>query len=207
MKLQNAIDIERYLKSVMAREFVSPTPPSHVATKTETPDPIETLPPVAAAPNAAGEHTPTPIRLKSILVPLDFSVPSLKSLRYAVPLAMQFGATITLVHVVSPADHVLDFSWPVPLEEKRLAELEKQVEHLREENIPGEILVNSVVRQGRTFDAILEAASDFQADLIIVATHGHTGFERALLGSTAENIVRRAKCPVLVVRESERDFR
>jgi nucleotide-binding universal stress UspA family protein len=49
-------------------------------------------------------------------------------------------------------------------------------------------------------------AGDFHADLIIIATHGYTGFERALLGSTAENVVRRAKCPVLVVRESERDF-
>jgi hypothetical protein len=63
--------------------------------KTETLDPIETISPVAATPNPAGERAPAPVRLKNILVPVDFSAQSLKSLRYAVPMAKQFGAQIT----------------------------------------------------------------------------------------------------------------
>jgi nucleotide-binding universal stress UspA family protein len=218
MKLQNAIDLERYLKSAIGCELMTTAAQagctgvktlrsvSHLPTKPDSLDPMETTSPRTVTCGASPAESPIPIRLKNILVPVDFSGRSIKSLRYAVPLAMQCGAKITLVHVVSPSDHVLDFSWPVPLEERRLIELERQVERLRMKNVPAEIPVNSIVRQGRAFDAILEAAADFHAGLIIIATHGHTGLERVMLGSTAENVVRRAKCPVLVIREDEHDF-
>jgi nucleotide-binding universal stress UspA family protein len=62
------------------------------------------------------------------------------------------------------------------------------------------------IRTNFALDGILDAARELAADLIITTTHGYTGLKHLLLGSTAENIVRRAPCPVLVVREKERDF-
>jgi nucleotide-binding universal stress UspA family protein len=66
--------------------------------------------------------------------------------------------------------------------------------------------VDIIVRQSFIFEGILEVAREIRADLIIATTHGHTGLKHLFLGSVAENIVRRAPCPVLVVRELEHDF-
>ena len=63
-----------------------------------------------------------------------------------------------------------------------------------------------VVRENLIFEGILEIARETSADLIIATTHGRTGLTHLMMGSTAENIVRRAPCPVLVVRELEHDF-
>jgi nucleotide-binding universal stress UspA family protein len=62
------------------------------------------------------------------------------------------------------------------------------------------------VRGGVPWQEVVDAARESDADLIIVATHGHTGLAHVLLGSVAERVVRHAPCPVLVVRERERDF-
>ena len=58
----------------------------------------------------------------------------------------------------------------------------------------------------KPFDEIVRTAKTFNADLIIIGTHGRTGFKRAFLGSTAERVVQHAHCPVLVVRQKEDDF-
>ena len=63
-----------------------------------------------------------------------------------------------------------------------------------------------LVRHSFVFDGILEAAREIHADLIITTTHGYTGWQHMLMGSTSENVVRRAPCPVLVVHQSEHDF-
>ncbi len=62
--------------------------------------------------------------------------------------------------------------------------------------------VNCHVLTGRPFNQICKLADRINADLIVISTHGHTGWERVLLGSTAERIIRHAPCPVLVVRQS-----
>lgn len=82
--------------------------------------------------------------------------------------------------------------------EKQLAALLKELGEKRN-------LVQSTIRYGRPATEILEA-SKFGSDLIIISTHGHTGLKHVLLGSTAEEVVRHANCPVLVVREKQRDF-
>lgn len=65
---------------------------------------------------------------------------------------------------------------------------------------------NIVVRTGSPGHEIIEAAQELNVDLIILSTHGRTGLERFILGSTAEKVVRRAGCPVLIVRENEHEF-
>jgi nucleotide-binding universal stress UspA family protein len=56
------------------------------------------------------------------------------------------------------------------------------------------------------WDEITRAAEELNTDLIIIATHGHTGLKHVVLGSTAENVVRHAPCPVLTVRVEEHEF-
>ena len=64
----------------------------------------------------------------------------------------------------------------------------------------------TAVRTGKPFYEINQYALDERIDLIVIATHGHSGVEHILFGSTAEKVVRKAPCPVLVVRTGEREF-
>jgi universal stress protein A len=144
------------------------------------------------------------MRVKSILVPLDFSPPSKKALDYAVDLAREFKAKLTLLHVVEPVG-TPDFaaSFPLVMEDDELMavarnELEQQVKAAR---LPRPMVEKILVRFGRSFHEITEAARTRKVDLIVISTHGHTGLKHALLGSTTERVVRHASCPVLVVRQ------
>jgi len=161
-------------------------------------------------PTAYGERTgasiPAAIHLKSILVPLDFSDLSLKSLRYAAAFAEQFGARLTLLHILTMPVCPSDFPYPGPLGQDHCASVERRLKEIREAHLPGDLAVDVLVRQGFIFDGILEVARELRPDLIILSTHGYTGLNHLVLGSAAENIVRRAPCPVMVVREMEQDF-
>jgi nucleotide-binding universal stress UspA family protein len=96
--------------------------------------------------------------------------------------------------------------YPTPLPSDRFAAVERELEAIRTRKIPPELSVDTIIRHGVVFDGILEVAREIGADLIITTTHGHTGLKHLLMGSTAENVVQKAPCPVLVVRECEHDF-
>ena len=154
-------------------------------------------------------NKPTPFSLKAILVPIDFSDCSKKALRYAVPLAKQFGATITLLHVVhvnyaaGPEFGVIDF----PLMEADLRKsAEKQLGQLAATEIQQQAAAQTLVRIGQEMVEIVDCAKRLESDLIIISTHGRTGLKHVFMGSVAENVVRLAPCPVLVVREQEHEF-
>jgi universal stress protein A len=147
--------------------------------------------------------------IRSVLVPLDFSEESKKALDYAVPLAKQFGAKLTLLHVVEPVA-TPDFAATFPLaieNDKVMAVCKGRLEHLiKVEAIDPNLVERALVRAGRSFHEIAEAARTLKVDLIIISTHGYRGLKHALLGSSTERVVRHAPCPVLVVRERERQF-
>jgi len=174
--------------------------------KTETFEPVETTTPVTTPPASlddANETQPSAIHLKNILVPLDFSERSLKALQYAVPLAKQFGAKLTLLHVLKgPPVYPVDFAYLASLGHDQLTVIETKLEDM----IPPELPVETTVRQSAVLEAILEVATEVAADLIITTTHGYTGLKHVFTGGIAESIVRRAPCPVLVVHDEERDF-
>ena len=155
------------------------------------------------------ELVPALLNIKSILVPIDFSAPSEKALAYAVPFARQFGAKLTLLHVVEPVA-TPDFAGSFPLvmeNDKVMAECKRHLERVvKDLQIEPKLTERTLVRQGRSFHEIAEAARTLKADLIIISTHGYSGLKHALLGSTTERVVRHAPCPVLVVREREREF-
>jgi nucleotide-binding universal stress UspA family protein len=149
------------------------------------------------------------MEMKSILVPTDFSPASEKALAYAVPLARACGARLTLLHVVEPVA-TPDFVSAFPLamdNDKVKRECRSHLESIvRALKLEPRIVEKLVVRNGRAFHEIASAAKTLKADLIVISTHGRTGFKHALLGSTTERVVQHAPCPVLVVRPTEREF-
>ena len=151
---------------------------------------------------------PALLKLKSILVPIDFSETSKKAVQYAVRLSEQFGSKITLLHVVEPIA-TPDLAYhPMMLETDKVKEAAK--ERLgglsRQMKIPSRLLEKTLVRYGTPFAEITDAARSLKVDLIILTTHGYTGFKHVFMGSTAERVVRHAPCPVLTVREKEHEF-
>ena len=164
----------------------------------------------APAPKAARiiELVPSRLKLKTILVPIDFSVASEKALRYAIPFAEQFGGEIVLLHVVEPVA-MPDFAYfPLTLENDKVKQACKErLDRLAVEAMkPAGLTAQTLVRNGVAFQEIADAARTLKVDLIILTTHGHTGLKHVLLGSTAERVIRHAPCPVLTVREKEHEF-
>jgi universal stress protein A len=151
----------------------------------------------------------TPFSLKNILVPIDFSDCSMKALQYALPLAKQHGAAITLLHIVPALSYAageygnIDYA---SLESEMLASGEQQLRTLAADHIGGAVRTNLRVQTGAPSIGITESAANLPADLIVISTHGRTGLKHIFLGSVSEHVIRHAPCPVLVVREREREF-
>jgi nucleotide-binding universal stress UspA family protein/quercetin dioxygenase-like cupin family protein len=138
--------------------------------------------------------------LQTILHPTDFSAECEPAFRAACTLAKDYGARLITLHVIPPSvSPIMDqttpnplepaenqdavrgkFSWPEP------AELNSQVEHR--------------VAEGDAVDEILRLAGHIHCDLIVMGTHGRSGWNRLLTGSVAEGVVRRAACPVMTIR-------
>jgi len=149
----------------------------------------------------------SPIKIREILVPVDFSDCAEKALKYAIPFAKQFEARITLLHVVQLNYLVgtefatVDYTF---VEKDLRTQAANHLERLS--SIDERVKCKTVVRTGQPVVEIVEAAKKLQTDLIVISTHGRTGLKHVLLGSVAENVVRHAPCPVLVVREKEHEF-
>lgn len=143
-------------------------------------------------------------RLKRILVPVDFSPCSRKALQYAIPFVQESGGELFLVHVVEP--YYVTGELGVNFNElqadaeksakKHLEALQKTVKHG----------CRIAVRTGNPAQEIIQEAKASGADMIVISTHGRSGFSHLFMGSVAERVVQHASCPVLVVRESEREF-
>ena len=140
----------------------------------------------------------------SILVPIDFSVHSKNALKYAVPFAEKFKASLHLVYVVEPTIYPADLGFGqvvLPGVEEELREKGgEELQALMEKEISGRVPSSCSVRTGNPHQEILREAEDLGVAMIVVATHGHSGVEHMLFGSTADRIVRNARCPVLTVR-------
>jgi nucleotide-binding universal stress UspA family protein len=149
--------------------------------------------------------------IKKILVPIDFSDYSKKALQYSVQFAKSFGAGISLIYVIEPAVYPADFSMgqvAVPAADMDLHERAKEeLKNLADSEISDDVEVEIILKTGKPYVEIIEAATEIDSDLIIIATHGHTGVEHLLFGSTAEKVVRKAPCPVLTLREPIKGFK
>ena len=145
---------------------------------------------------------PLEFRIEKILVPLDFSPASMEALDYAVWLAKQFRAAIHLVHVYPPDEASAPGGGHLLFQSAEAIErLNEELTGIHRKYVPTFRPENCHVRGGRPYEEIVRLASEIDADLIVLATRGHSGLKRLLLGSTAERVVRSAPCPVLVVRK------
>lgn len=159
----------------------------------------------ATVPAAA--LAPLQFRIGNILVPVDFSECAQTAVRYALGMASQFQAEVTLVHVVEQIIYPGDWMYPPLAMSDFAAEKRDQVLEKMQALVSGPSgKVNYVVRVGRAWQEVTDLAKETKADLLVLATHGYTGLKHVLLGSVAEKIVRHAPCPVLTVRPEERDF-
>ncbi len=137
---------------------------------------------------------------KTIVFPTDFSTASDAALTHAAALARQSGARLLIVHVEEPplayGGGELYYGLPEPSSERIL----KMLEDVK----PADPAVPFTHRltMGDPAAEIVRIATDEQAEMIVLGTHGRTGLSRLLMGSVAEAIVRRAPCPVLIYRET-----
>jgi nucleotide-binding universal stress UspA family protein len=137
------------------------------------------------------------------MVPVDFSDCSLAGLTYAVKFAKALRARLIVLHVTDLGPVMMttacgEYDSPAYLEAARRRCGERMRAFLNQIDFDG-VPVDTFAVAGYCPAAIHEATEKQRADLIIIPTHGRTGLRHALLGSVAEDTVRRARCPVLVV--------
>lgn len=137
-----------------------------------------------------------------VLCPTDFSEFSEAAVDYAAALAASYGSRLRLVHVLTPfpivapvADAPID---PRVWETQESLGREGLAAEVRRIRRPG-VEVDTELRRGSPVHEILTAADEWPADLLVLGTHGRGGFERLVLGSVAEKILRKAPCAVLAV--------
>lgn len=134
-----------------------------------------------------------------VLVPLDWSTPAEQALDYAIKLAGPYQARLTLLHVIQPG---VDVRGTLPESYWQAVETEAQegMAAARAHVTAAGITAETVLMYGVPWQAIVDTAGARHVDLIVLGTHGRTGFKHFLLGSVAERVVRHAPCSVLVVR-------
>jgi nucleotide-binding universal stress UspA family protein len=139
---------------------------------------------------------------RRILVPIDFSKSSLRALDVAVPLAGDHGAQLFLLSVIEPAAYAAGMEGVVIAvpDATLVKDAKANLPKIAERFIPSSVKFTILVGRGRAFDVITRIAKEKGIDLIVLTTHGRTGIDRVLMGSTAERVVRHAHCPVYVVR-------
>jgi nucleotide-binding universal stress UspA family protein len=142
------------------------------------------------------------ITIKKIICPVDFSGLSRKALQYANEFAKLSNGQVFLVGVVEN-DPTINYSHGLEAER---AEEQKKLESLIEEEQMAGIVADYVIYEGFAEECILDYAKRQEADIIIMGSHGRRGLKRMILGSVAEHVIRRAPCPVLVVKETEHEF-
>jgi len=145
--------------------------------------------------------------IRRILVPVDFSEHSERALEHAIGLAKVFGAEIELLHSyeVTPIVTLYGVGYPETLDrdlrEAATRRLAEWCEKVQTEAVP----VRQHVVPSFPAEAIVDQAGELDVDLIVMGTRGLSGLRHVMLGSVAERVLRRAPCPVLTVKEPERE--
>jgi len=146
--------------------------------------------------------------IKNILCPTDFSDPSYEALKVADELAVHFGATlhiinvVPLVPIVEAPIGVESASFNVASYQQELeGQAQKSLKNMIEQKVSRGVNALTEVLIGNAAGEIMRYAGEKGIDLIVIATHGLSGWRRFISGSTTEQIVRQASCPVLTIRK------
>jgi universal stress protein A len=146
--------------------------------------------------------------VKKILAPIDFSEHSMNAMRSAMELAKDVGAEVHLVHVIAPHHHFIPLPLATNVEQSRelareaamLEQAEEELAHLKKDEFGDSKKVMTFAVIGHPVQKLVDYAKEQNIDLIVMATHGRSGIEHALLGGTTEKLVRSSPCSVLVIR-------
>jgi nucleotide-binding universal stress UspA family protein len=151
------------------------------------------------------------MKIRSLLLPTDFSECANYALSYASEFAREAGASMICLHVIEPVVPTVGYSGvtePLPM-----ADISEQLEDSATRELPKiarhqactGLSVEEVIAHGDAASEIVRVAKERQVDLIVISSHGRTGLGRMLFGSTAEQVVRHAPCPVLVVKPPQEE--
>lgn len=143
---------------------------------------------------------------KKILVPIDFSIHSARSLDYTASLAEKFGAKVILLHVVEqgiyPSFYSVDVSSVFEIDPTLKEEIIFNMQEFSKDHIEDVFIEDFIVEEGKPHKKIVEFAEFHPVDLIVISTHGLEGLDYVMLGATAEKVARWAGCPSLLVKRS-----
>jgi len=140
------------------------------------------------------------ISLKNILFPTDFSEASEKALPFALTLARLYGATLHIAHVILPEPHRPIVVDRLPEQDDRVwEESKRRLSWFTSDTEIADVRCKTLLASGDLAEVIPDLAGEHAIDLVVVGTHGRTGFSKMMMGSKAEQIFRSAPCPVLTI--------
>src|SRR5208283_1315071 len=150
------------------------------------------------------------LEIKLILCPVDFSEFSIRAYRHALSLAEHYRTKLVVLHIVEVWRHPsASFAASASLYDEYCQSLcgdgTEQLERFVKHHAHNEVQPELVVQEGTAADSILAFAAAQKSDLIVMGTHGLRGFDRLMLGSATDRVMRRAPCPVLAVHEPTPD--
>lgn len=140
------------------------------------------------------------VTFKNILLATDFSEVSKKTVPYAAAIASRYGSKIYLVHVIPPEARM-----PVPMEhlpaqlDRSRLDADREMKSFLQGNWFGETPHEVLLERGPVWDVLSDLIERDEIDLLVLGTHGRGGLKKVILGSVAEELFRRASCPVLTV--------
>jgi nucleotide-binding universal stress UspA family protein len=166
-----------------------------------------TCPTLVVPPSAHDVAPAAPVQFRRILCAVDFSESSLDALAYAINMAEETDARLTLLHVVEspPALRYETTALEVDLariRETAVAEARSRLHELIPDQARTYCTVETSVVDGRAYQEVLRQAAERQVDLIVMGVHGRGAMDRLLFGSTTHHVIRAATCPVLIVRRT-----
>lgn len=148
---------------------------------------------------------------RKILWPTDFSGPSYKALKTANELASHFSSELYIVHVITPMPPIVEIppsrtSFNVSSYQDELkSSAEKSLQEVIDKKISKKLAVHAIVANGDPAVEIARIVKKESVDLIVIATHGTSGWQRFFFGSVAEKVVRIVSSPVLTIRGPQKD--
>ncbi len=151
------------------------------------------------------------MQIKTILFPTDFSQGARAAMDHAVSLAKDYQAKLILLYVIQDIS-IAEWYIPSSLSVTDLIEDMQKSAWKEMDKWAAEVSstvkeVEKMVVRGVPFVEIIKTAKEKSADLVVIGTHGRTGIDHMLFGSTAEKVVRKASCPVLTVRIAGKEFK
>ena len=140
------------------------------------------------------------IKIDVVLHPTDFSEVSRHAIPYAMEFAVKYSAKLILLHVLD-----LPYS-AISMAEEAMREAQEKLHDLIPADKRDRLDMETVVLRGAPCEEVIKLAKERSADIIIIGAHGEGGWRHAILGDTAEKVVRKAPCPVLTIRHPEHEF-